>query len=45
MPLQVDPGTLTPIRPWLKTDRMYKNEMKTTYITRPDSRDPYQILR
>ena len=44
-PLQVDPGTFTPIRPWLKTDRMYKNEMKTTYITRPDSRDPYQILR
>ena len=44
-PLQVDPGTFTPIRPWLKTNRMYKNEMKTTYITWPDSRDPYQILR
>ena len=28
-PLQVDRGTFTPIRPWLKTDRMYKNEMKT----------------
>ena len=43
IPLQVDPGTFTPIGPWLKL--MYKNEMKITYITRPDSREPYRILR
>ena len=45
IPLQVDPGTFTPIRPWIKTDKMHKNEMETTYITQPDSRDLYQILR
>ena len=45
MPLRVDPSTFTPIRSWVKTDKMYKNEIETTYITRPDSRDLYQILR
>ena len=45
IPLQVDPGTFTPIKPWVKTDKTYKNEMEITYVTRPDSRDLYQILR
>ena len=45
IPLQVDPGTFTPIRPWVRTDKIYKNEMEITYVTRPDSRDLYQILQ
>ena len=38
IPLEVDPGTITPIRPRFKID---KNRMKITYVTWPDSREPY----
>ena len=44
IPLKVDPGTFTPIRPWVRADKICKNEMEITYVTQPDSRDLYQIL-